>query len=77
MRDLLHLVNLPDFGRVQQQIERLGGCTEPVRLTGHTTTVNTTTSEVLRSYTTSDEPTRSLLTACGNRRSSRCPACSC
>ncbi|MGW2269605.1 replication initiator [Streptomyces yangpuensis] len=76
VRDLLHMVNLPDFDRAQQQIERLGGCTEPVRLTGHTTTVNTTTGEVLRSYTTSDEPTGSLLTACGNRRSSRCPACS-
>ncbi|MEF2529208.1 MULTISPECIES: replication initiator [Streptomyces] len=76
VRDLLHLVNQPDFDRAQQQIEHLGGCTEPVRLTGHTTTVNTTTGEVLRSYTTSQEPTGSLLTACGNRRSSRCPACS-
>ncbi|MCZ7433249.1 replication initiator [Streptomyces sp. WMMC1477] len=76
VRDLLHLVNHPDFDRVQQQIERLGGCTEPVRLTGHTTTVDTTTGEVLRAYTSSAEPTGSLLTACGNRRSSRCPACS-
>ncbi|MFV0129519.1 replication initiator [Streptomyces sp. HMX112] len=76
VRDLLHLVNHPDFDRAQQQIEHLGGCTEPVRLTGHSTTVDTTTGEVLRSYTSSDEPTGSLLTACGNRRSSRCPACS-
>ncbi|MFE3995907.1 replication initiator [Streptomyces goshikiensis] len=76
VRDLLHLVNHPDFDRAQQQIERLGGCTEPVRLTGQTTTVDTTTGEVLRSYTTADEPTGNLLTACGNRRSSRCPACS-
>ncbi|MCZ9346647.1 replication initiation protein, partial [Streptomyces sp. TRM76130] len=50
VRDLLHLVNHPDFNRAQQQIERLGGCTEPVRLTGHTATVDTTTGEVLRSY---------------------------
>ncbi|WP_030899259.1 replication initiator [Streptomyces sp. NRRL F-5126] len=76
VRDLLHLVNQPDFDRAQQQIERLGGCTEPVRLTGHTATVDTATGEVLRSYTSSDEPTGSLLTACGNRRASRCPACS-
>ncbi|HBF83502.1 MAG TPA: replication initiation protein, partial [Streptomyces sp.] len=76
VRDLLHLVNHPDFDRAQQQIEHLGGCTEPVRLTGHTTTVDTATGEVLRSYTSYDEPTGSLLTACGNRRSSRCPACS-
>ncbi|QKW25048.1 replication initiation protein [Streptomyces seoulensis] len=76
VRDLLHLVNQPDFDRAQQQIERLGGCTEPIRLTGQTTTVDTTTGEALRAYTSSDEPTGSLLTTCGNRRSSRCPACS-
>ncbi|MFD7736397.1 replication initiator [Kitasatospora phosalacinea] len=76
VRDLLHLVNHPYFDRTQQQIEHLGGCTEPVRLTGHTATVDTTTGEVLRSYTTSDEPMGSLLTTCGNRRASRCPACS-
>ncbi|MGW6602804.1 replication initiator [Streptomyces sp. NPDC055036] len=76
VRDLLHLINHPDFDRAQQQIEHLGGCTEPVRLTGRTTTVDTTTGEVLRSYTTDTEPTGSLLTACGNRRASRCPACS-
>ena len=76
VRDLIHLVNLPDFDRAHQQIERLGGCTEPVRLLGQTTTIDTATGEVLRSYTTADEPTGSLLTACGNRRASRCPACS-
>ncbi|MEV6746298.1 replication initiator [Streptomyces sp. NPDC051080] len=76
VRDLLHLVNHPDFNRAQQQIEHLGGCTEPVRLTGQTTTVDTTTGEVLRAYTSIEEPTGSLLTACGNRRTSRCPACS-
>ncbi|MFH8632215.1 replication initiator [Streptomyces lydicus] len=76
VRDLLHLVNHPDFDRAQQQIERLGGCTEPVRLTGHTTTVDTTTGEVLHRYSTDTEPTGSLLTTCGNRRASRCPACS-
>ncbi|MGW2447046.1 replication initiator [Streptomyces sp. NPDC001675] len=76
LRDLLHLVNHPDFDRAQQQIERLGGCTEPIRLTGQSTTVDTTTGEVLRSYTASDETTGSLLTTCGNRRASRCPACS-
>ncbi|MFI8370974.1 replication initiator [Streptomyces sp. NPDC085466] len=76
VRDLLHLVNQPNFDRAQQQIERLGGCTEPVRLTGHTATVDTATGEALHSYTSSAEPTGSLLTTCGNRRASRCPACS-
>ncbi|MFI5759109.1 replication initiator [Streptomyces sp. NPDC051569] len=76
VRDLLHLVNHPDFDRAQQQIEHLGGCTEPVRLTGQSTTVDAMTGEVLRSYSSAEEPTGSLLTTCGNRRSSRCPACS-
>ncbi|MFH9735369.1 replication initiator [Streptomyces sp. NPDC017260] len=76
VRDLLHLINQPDFDRAQQQIERLGGCAEPVRLTGQSATVDTTTGEVLRSYASSDEPMGSLLTGCGNRRASRCPACS-
>ncbi|GAA2948077.1 MULTISPECIES: zinc finger-like domain-containing protein [Streptomyces] len=76
VRDLLRLVNHPDFDRAQRQIERLGGCTDPVRLTGQTATVDTTTGEVLRSYTSSAEPTGSLFTSCGNRRASRCPACS-
>ncbi|MFD7982565.1 replication initiator [Kitasatospora indigofera] len=57
-----------------QLIERLGGCTEPVRLLGQTTSIDTATAEALR--TTADEPTGSLLTACGNRRASHCPACS-
>ncbi|MCX4757002.1 replication initiator [Kitasatospora purpeofusca] len=76
LRDLIHLVNHPDFDRTHQQIEHLGGCTEPVRLIGQTTTIDTATGEVLRSYTTADEPTGSLLMSCGNRRASRCPACS-
>jgi len=76
VRDLIELVNLDNFDRVREQVEHLGGCTEPVRLVGHTATVDTTTGEVLRSYSTATEPTGHLLTPCGNRRSSRCPSCS-
>lgn len=47
-----------------------------MRLNGNTSTIDTNTGEVLRSYTSSEEPTGSLLAACGNRRSSRCLACS-
>ncbi|MEU4297173.1 replication initiator [Kitasatospora aureofaciens] len=76
VRDLVELVNLDNFDRLREQIERLGGCTEPVRLIGDTATVDTATGEVLRSYSTADEPTGNLMTACGNRRASRCPSCS-
>ncbi|MET8177437.1 replication initiator [Streptomyces sp. NPDC005336] len=76
LRDLITLAHLPDFDRLQDQISQVRGCTRPVQLVGTTRTLDAATSEVLRSYSTADEPTGRLLTACGNRRSSRCPACS-
>ncbi|MEU1791138.1 replication initiator [Streptomyces sparsogenes] len=76
LRDLIELAHLPDFDRVREQISRVRGCTRPVQLVGTTQTLDTTTNTVLRSYSTADEPTGRLLTACGNRRASRCPACS-
>ncbi|MFD8381155.1 replication initiator, partial [Streptomyces sp. NPDC059679] len=76
LRDLIELAHLPDFDRVHDQISRVRGCTRPVQLVGTTQTLDATTNTVLRSYSTADEPTGRLLTACGNRRSSRCPACS-
>jgi hypothetical protein len=76
LRELLALAADPDFPQVQQQIERLAGCTTPVQLTGYSATVNATTGEVLHVFTTLDHPTGRLLVACGNRRASRCPACS-
>ncbi|MEK8144120.1 replication initiator [Streptomyces sp. M10(2022)] len=45
----------------------------PVNLVGWTATTDQATKTVLRSYSTTNEPTGRLLTACGNRRSSRCP----
>ncbi|MFC9245198.1 replication initiator [Streptomyces sp. NPDC057136] len=76
VRDLVELANLDDFDRVTEQVRNLRGCTRPVNLVGWTATTDRATKTVLRSYTTADEPTGRLLTACGNRRSSRCPACS-
>ncbi|SCD93480.1 hypothetical protein GA0115239_11258 [Streptomyces sp. BpilaLS-43] len=76
VRDLIELANLDDFDRARDQITRLRGCTRPINLVGQTTTRNATTGETIRSYSTSDEPTGRLLTTCGNRRTSRCPACS-
>jgi hypothetical protein len=51
------------------------GCTSPIRLVGTSSTVDATTGEVLSTYSTWDEPNEYLLTACGNRRASRCEAC--
>ncbi|MFJ6747992.1 replication initiator [Streptomyces sp. NPDC091266] len=76
VRDLIELANGGNFDRVTEQVDRVAGCTRPVNLVGHTTTLDASTRAVLRFYNTADEPTGRLLTTCGNRRASRCPSCS-
>ncbi|MGA5375809.1 replication initiator [Streptomyces griseoincarnatus] len=76
LRDLIELANTHDFNRVTEQVRDLRGCTSPVNLHGWTITTDSATKEVVRSYRSEDEPSGRLLTTCGNRRASRCPACS-
>src|SRR3569833_151221 len=66
---------LPDFERFRQMVNATGGCAQPIRLKGGRTTLDAHTGEIIESYSTDDEPTGYLPTACGNRRASRCPAC--
>lgn len=68
--------SMPDFARWQQMVRATGGCAQPIRLQGRRVTVDARSGEVLEIYRTADEPTGYLLTACGNRRASRCPSCS-
>ncbi|MEV0827673.1 replication initiator [Nonomuraea rubra] len=58
------------------QVHRLHGCAEPVRLTGESITLDAASGEVLAHYRTDNEPHGQLLIRCGNRRASRCPSCS-
>ncbi|MEU7860300.1 replication initiator [Nonomuraea sp. NPDC049141] len=74
IRDLARRSNY-DVTRWLHQVDRLRGCREPIRLTGESTTINADTGELLRHYTTTNEPHGQLLVRCGNRRTSRCPAC--
>ncbi len=74
IRDLARSSN-QDVTRWLRQVDRLRGCTDPIRLTGESTTLHGTTGELLHTYTTRDEPHGQLLIRCGNRRASRCPAC--
>ncbi|MEU3443975.1 replication initiator [Streptomyces griseoincarnatus] len=76
LRDLIELANTHNFDRVTEQVRNLRGCTSPINLHGWTVTTDSTTKEVVRSYRSEDEPSGRLLTTCGNRRASRCPACS-
>src|ERR1044072_2560565 len=66
---------MPDFLRWEEMVRATGGCAQPIRLRGERLTVDAETGELIESYTTAAEPTGYLLTACGNRRASRCPAC--
>ncbi|MFJ8022066.1 replication initiator protein RepSA [Streptomyces sp. NPDC096311] len=73
--DVLRVAGSADFDRWQDQIRRTGGCSDPIRLSGATKTIDPTTKTVLHSYSTEHEPGGMLRVACGNRRASRCPAC--
>ncbi|MGW3156390.1 replication initiator protein RepSA [Streptomyces sp. NPDC001089] len=73
--DVLRVAGSADFDRWQEQIRRTGGCSDPIRLTGATKTIDPATKTVLHYYSTDDEPGGMLRIACGNRRASRCPAC--
>ncbi|MER7979544.1 replication initiator protein RepSA [Streptomyces sp. NPDC095817] len=73
--DVLRVAGSADFDRWQEQIRRTGGCSDPIRLTGGTKTIDPTTKTVLHYYSTDEEPGGMLRIACGNRRASRCPAC--
>jgi hypothetical protein len=75
LTDALRVAGSPGFDRWQDQIRRTGGCTDPIRLTGATKTVDRATGTLLHTYTTDHEPGGTLRVACGNRRASRCPAC--
>ncbi|MFF4989922.1 replication initiator [Streptosporangium saharense] len=75
-RAALERAGMPDFARWQRMVYATGGCAQPIRLRGERLTLDAATGEVLDAYRTADEPTGFLLTACGNRRASRCPACS-
>ncbi|MFD8723902.1 replication initiator [Streptomyces sp. NPDC059629] len=59
-----------------QQISTLGGCARPVRITGHRSRVDRATGLVLDRFDSGQLPAGELLVRCGNRRFTRCPACS-
>ncbi|MEV6479383.1 replication initiator [Streptomyces sp. NPDC051576] len=72
---LISRASEPEFAAWRRNIVRLGGCTNPIHLVGAATVFDTTTGAALLSYG-SDVYGGRLLTACGNRRATVCPACS-
>lgn len=59
-----------------RQIGSLGGCARPIRMTGHRTRLDAATGQILDHLDTRHLPAGELLLRCGNRRATRCPACS-
>jgi Replication initiator protein, pSAM2 len=75
-RDLVARAAHPKYPRWAEQLAATGYCARPVRLAGRIEQVDVASGELREVYATDHEPDGVLLTACGNRRASRCPSCS-
>jgi hypothetical protein len=69
--DLVEVASKEGFEDWLSMVRATGGCANPIHLWGESTTLDVSTGEVFSRR----EPGR-LLVACGNRRTTRCPACS-
>ncbi|WP_179838355.1 replication initiator [Actinomadura citrea] len=67
--------NRADFRAWARRAHSTGGCAQPVHLRGRVTHLDPQTAEILRHYSTAQEPGGTLRVACKTRRASRCPAC--
>lgn len=70
------LLRSGDFDAWTEALARVGNCAHPIRLHGHSTTLDTATGEIIGSYSSSQEPLGITHMRCGNRRESVCPSCS-
>ncbi|WP_245984446.1 replication initiator [Streptomyces tateyamensis] len=75
-RDLVRLGQMPGRERWLEQIAATGGCAHPVYLAGGSQTFDRVTGELVRRYSTRDEPGGRLAVRCRNRRATRCEPCS-
>ncbi|MET9411356.1 replication initiator [Streptomyces sp. NPDC002935] len=75
-RDAIRIAQDPQFTRWLDQITATGGCAHPVHLSGSTTTLDSSTGEIIQHYDTRNEPGERLLIRCRNRRSTVCAPCS-
>jgi Replication initiator protein, pSAM2 len=64
----------PDhWERFERQMRATAFCRQPVRLRGQVDAVDRATGECRTVYSTEQEPDRTLLKSCGNRRGSGLP----
>jgi hypothetical protein len=76
LRQVGDLFRSGDFDAWSEALARVGNCVHPIRLHGHSETVDTATGEIVGSYSSSQEPLGITHVRCGNRRASVCPSCS-
>ncbi|MGW2312798.1 replication initiator [Actinomadura luteofluorescens] len=67
--------NRADYRAWARRAHSTGGCAQPIHLRGRVTHLDPKTGEILRHYSTAQEPGGTLRVACKTRRASRCPAC--
>lgn len=61
---------------LENALARVGNCAHPIRLRGSSHTIDRRTGEVLSAFDSRHLPGQELHVPCGNRRASKCPACS-
>ncbi|MFT4213871.1 MAG: replication initiation protein [Microbacterium sp.] len=66
----------PEFDSWMAGAARTGYCSNPVRLSGSSSTLHPGTGEVLSEFSSTSQPDGLTYTRCGNRRSRRCESCS-
>ena len=57
-------------------LAKVGNCSHPIRLRGWADTFDSTTGELVESFSSQAQPFGLLFKPCGNRREDACPACS-
>lgn len=65
-----------EFDQWMSGASRIGFCSNPVRLSGSSTTTNAKTGEVIAEFMSTAQPDSVSYTRCGNRRAKRCESCS-
>ncbi|WP_052710895.1 replication initiator [Pseudofrankia sp. DC12] len=58
------------------QLDRIAGCTRPIRISGRSLHVDLRTGEIRPFFESATQPDGTILIPCGNRRASVCPSCS-
>ena len=65
-----------DAEAIQDQARQVGGCEHPIRLAGQLDTIDRTTGQLERAWSSEGLPDGVVHTRCNNRRASRCEPCS-